>query len=732
MIRAFLSVLAGPGSLMLILKATVLLSLGPVLALALRRRSAAARHFAWQVTLACALALAALAPIAPRLAVEVPTAPFLAVLPIGRGATARESQTRTLPTESTSRERATWGSEESSTVEPSPAARAWTMFALLGALWLAGLVAVLLWGVLGHVGLWRLHRDAVPVDRNAWRLRFGVLPPRRGSAARARLGLSAAIGTPLTWGWLRPVILLPAAAEAWPIERRRAALLHEMAHVMRCDYVSQAVATLACAVYWFHPLAWWSAARLRSESEHACDDCVLAAGTPAPDYASSLLEVARGARAHRRAALAAVCMAHRSRLEGRLLAVLDRSRTRGGLPTRASIATLAVAAFLLVPFAGLEPCWIAAQAETVSEAEAVHSEPERSVSAMPGGRLELELETGGDVEIRAWDRRTVTVRSQLGGRDWPDTRVTVARAGNGVRVHSFQAHSSSSYSTSHRFVIRVPSRYDVRLRSSGGAVTIAGVEGSFHGSTGGGEMVLERASGEAELSTGGGDVVVSDSDLGGSVSTGGGVVRFSRVRGGLKGSSGSGPVIDSDRESGSMPDGATEDLSGVRVHGEGGRVDVPRGGQVGFLHIRKAGGDVNLEDAPQGAQITTGGGDIHVRRGTGMIDASTGGGDIEIGPITGSVSAGTGAGNIHVMPPSLDARVEVETAYTEGFQDAAKIVSAWSLDRDAVTPWDDHQGTPRRYVRAHGIAGNGHGLVRITTVNGDIELRRSGSHPKAR
>lgn len=269
-------------------------------------------------------------------------------------------------------------------------------------------------------------------------------------------------------------------------------------------------------------------------------------------------------------------------------------------------------------------------------------------------------------------------------------------------------------------------------------------------------MVLERASGEAELSTGGGDVVVSDSDLGGSVSTGGGVVRFSRVRGGLKGSSGSGPVIDSDRESLSTPDGATGDLSGVRVHGEGERVDVPRGGQVGFLHIRKAGGDVNLEDAPQGAQITTGGGDIHVRRGTGMIDASTGGGDIEIGPITGSVSAGTGAGNIHVivadaggelqnvditsgngsvvveLPPSLDARVEVETAYTEGFQDAAKIVSAWSLDRDAVTPWDDHQGTPRRYVRAHGIAGNGHGLVRITTVNGDIELRRSGSHPKAR
>jgi hypothetical protein len=52
-------------------------------------------------------------------------------------------------------------------------------------------------------------------------------------------------------------------------------------------------------------------------------------------------------------------------------------------------------------------------------------------------------------------------------------------------------------------------------------------------------------------------------------------------------------------------------------------------------------------------------------------------------------------------------------------------VSAWVLDRQAVTAWDDHEGTPRRYVRATGVVGKGRGLVRIKTVNGDVELRRA-------
>ena len=177
------------------------------------------------------------------------------------------------------------------------------------------------------------------------------------------------------------------------------------------------------------------------------------------------------------------------------------------------------------------------------------------------------------------------------------------------------------------------------------------------------------------------------------------------------------------------------------------RIGVAREAATGVLQISKAGGDVDLENAPEGARITTGGGDIRVRRGAGTVEASTGGGDVEIGPIAGSVRAGTGAGTVHVtladadgrtqtveitsgsgpvvieLPEDFDGRFELETAYTRSFGRATRIESAWSLDHDATTGWDGSQGTPRRYVRAHGVAGDGRGRIRVRTVNGDIQVR---------
>src|SRR5262249_37734869 len=166
-------------------------------------------------------------------------------------------------------------------------------------------------------------RGAQPIEDGEWDELLRDLGTRLGLTQRVALLRSHHALMPMTWGWRRAVILLPADADSWPAARRRDVLIHELAHVQRLDCLTQAIAQLACAVYWFNPLAWIAARRMRIERERACDDMVLLAGSRASDYAEHLLDLARSLRSRHRHSLAALAMARPSHLEGRLLSILD-------------------------------------------------------------------------------------------------------------------------------------------------------------------------------------------------------------------------------------------------------------------------------------------------------------------------------------------------------------------------------------------------------------------------
>ena len=106
-------------------------------------------------------------------------------------------------------------------------------------------------------------------------------------------------------------------------------LLHELAHVRRRDCLTHWLGLAACSAYWFNPLAWYAAARLRAEREQACDDLVLEAGERPSDYAAQLLGVAHAPSPHAPAP-AAMAMARPSGLETRLTSILDARRNRRG------------------------------------------------------------------------------------------------------------------------------------------------------------------------------------------------------------------------------------------------------------------------------------------------------------------------------------------------------------------------------------------------------------------
>ena len=122
-------------------------------------------------------------------------------------------------------------------------------------------------------------------------------------------------------------------------------------------------------MYWFNPLAWIAARHVRTERERACDDLVLASGT----RGSGLRRGAAGNRARdaQRAASprvmtgATLAMAHRSQLEGRLMAILDPKVPRSGLSRlRTASAAVVSSRCALPPLASLQPWTVAAAAGT--------------------------------------------------------------------------------------------------------------------------------------------------------------------------------------------------------------------------------------------------------------------------------------------------------------------------------------------------------------------------------
>jgi TonB family protein len=212
---------------------------------------------------------------------------------------------------------------------------------------MAGGGAIAIWFLLGTLRTSWMVRRATPAADAA------ELAALLGIGRRVRVLTTNAAPMPLTWGLLRPVVVLPAGAEEWSTARLRTVLLHELIHVRRLDLLAQGIAQAACCLYWFHPLAWIAAGRLRKEREQACDDAVLACGVPAPEYAGHLMDLVRAMAARRKAWLHAPAMADAGGLEARVRALLDPKRNRRPLNRRKALAIASAGAALLLPLAAL-------------------------------------------------------------------------------------------------------------------------------------------------------------------------------------------------------------------------------------------------------------------------------------------------------------------------------------------------------------------------------------------
>lgn len=411
-------------------KATLLLVAALGATITLRRGTAGSRHLVWLAALVGVLALPVLSKIpslqigilptewatASRAAeVDAPAIAGTSTAPRSNsygstlGARAGEAAldeasaaVTTLPAASTAPVAPTemTGATPASTSLLETVAIGWSLVALTLVAWL----------VAGAMQVRRIVANSEELTSPDWTTPLCEVADRLDLEQPPRLVRSDRIEMAFACRALTPTVVLPAAAESWSDDRRRAVLLHELAHVKRHDLVGHTLGRVACALYWFHPLVWTAAKHLRAESEKACDDLVLSCGARPSEYAQHLLDMVTSVRAHG-APVMALPMARKKEFEGRMLAILDPAIRRASPGRAQSAAVIATLGVLSLTVAAVSP------ASAHPPRPAGTASPERSMEVVAQAPVLATPAAPSSVAGATAIADTNPVRSTRGDRD---------------------------------------------------------------------------------------------------------------------------------------------------------------------------------------------------------------------------------------------------------------------------------------------------------------------------
>jgi HEAT repeat protein/beta-lactamase regulating signal transducer with metallopeptidase domain len=354
-----------------ILKVTVLLALVTMAAHLLRKHSAALRHMVWTFGIIAMVLI-------PLLASTVPFK--LRVIPASTVSIMPTERTLPPPISADTKDKAPIAKSDapsvSATSTPTPAVETSGAPLDLGRtlllVWALGVAYLALRYTIGVIRVRGIARRSTTVTDEAWL----QIADRAGRLLGVRepvdIRRSDEVAMPFACGLKNPVIVLPAVADEWTIERREAVMMHEFAHISRGDLAMNMLSHAARALYWFHPLAWLASYRLRVEGERACDDAVLRAGALPSDYAEHLLSIVRSVG--NTVPNVALAMARRSDFEGRLLAILEPGVPRGTLTRLRATALAGLFVVAVMPLSAMAPTVPTPMVEAQTELSEVRGE----------------------------------------------------------------------------------------------------------------------------------------------------------------------------------------------------------------------------------------------------------------------------------------------------------------------------------------------------------------------
>ena len=301
----------------IVLKVSLILSTAIGLSMALRGKSAALRHWVLSVGIVCAVTAPLLVSVAPvwhaPIGAKVARPPQNVPLMVApsEGVEAIVPSAKALPHG-----------------QASGAVRQISVWQVLMSAWIGGALIALAALTLGLARLSWIRSRARRLDDGMWPMLAREIAQANGIRRPIALMHSDHPSLLFTWGFLRPIVVLPRDAGEWSLDRARIVLCHELAHVGRADWLVLLAAELLRAAYWFNPLTWMIGKRLRDESERACDDEVMNQGVEGTTYATELLALARILNAERPGWVAAPAMARPSSLERRVIAMVNHQINR--------------------------------------------------------------------------------------------------------------------------------------------------------------------------------------------------------------------------------------------------------------------------------------------------------------------------------------------------------------------------------------------------------------------
>lgn len=285
------------------------------------------------------------------------------------------------------------------------------------AVWAAGLILLAGRIFLGLHGAFRLTRQGKKLTGQTWLQLLLHLLKAVSIKRKIRLRCHRKVKVPMTWGFFRPVVIVPEESRNWTMEERSSALFHELSHIKRGDFLVKILARAGCALFWFNPLCWIVYRVMKKEQEKACDELVLKAGIKPSTYAQNLLAIRKNSRMCWNPPSAALGAVGRSQLNERLLAILKQQlkSKEVKMKTKILLSTLAAVSLIFVGLARPSATAVHNNKGLTNKTEIATSAPTATDEAAGLGNLESQKNTKAhkeDLTAPAQTEKTTATQEQ--------------------------------------------------------------------------------------------------------------------------------------------------------------------------------------------------------------------------------------------------------------------------------------------------------------------------------